>query len=171
MPNHGTGTTTSGLLRGLTIFIGFIVIPAAFLLLTDDQSESWVVAVAIIVNYLWLAAFAFVVADMGDALNRLAPEQTKSRPAVRKLTGLTVGPDDPKGWDEHFLRAGEICIREGVCSPALLTRHLRISYGRAARIADQLHEAEVVGLPDKSETREVLATMEDLEAIRSAHGL
>jgi S-DNA-T family DNA segregation ATPase FtsK/SpoIIIE len=43
-----------------------------------------------------------------------------------------------------------------------LQRRLRIGYGRAARIIDQLHQAGVLGPPDGSKPREVLVGMESV---------
>ncbi|TVR59824.1 MAG: DNA translocase FtsK [Gemmatimonadales bacterium] len=75
-----------------------------------------------------------------------------------------AGEDDPFDgeWDEHFQDAAEICISNQQGSTSLLQRKLRVGYGRAARIVDQLHEAGVVGPPDGSKPREVLMTMEQL---------
>ena len=42
-------------------------------------------------------------------------------------------------------------------STSLLQRKLKIGYGRAARIIDQLHEAGILGPPDGSKPREVYA--------------
>ena len=75
-----------------------------------------------------------------------------------------AGDDDPFDgeWDEYFQDAAEICISNQQGSTSLLQRKLRVGYGRAARIVDQLHEAGVVGPPDGSKPREVLMTMEQL---------
>jgi S-DNA-T family DNA segregation ATPase FtsK/SpoIIIE len=47
----------------------------------------------------------------------------------------------------------------------LLQRRLKVGYGRAARIIDQLHMAGVLGPPDASKPRDVLAGLEDLDRI------
>jgi len=65
-------------------------------------------------------------------------------------------------WDESFREAAEVCISSGQGSTSLLQRKLRIGYGRAARIVDQLHDAGVLGPPDGSKPREVLMSMEQL---------
>lgn len=72
--------------------------------------------------------------------------------------------DDPfaGNWDELFQEAAEVCIAAGQGSTSLLQRKLRIGYGRAARVVDQLHEAGVLGAPDGSKPREVLMSMEQL---------
>ena len=48
---------------------------------------------------------------------------------------------------------------------ACFQRRLKIGYGRAARIIDQLHFAGVLGPPDASKAREVLVGLEDLDRI------
>jgi DNA segregation ATPase FtsK/SpoIIIE, S-DNA-T family len=65
-------------------------------------------------------------------------------------------------WDESFREAAQVCISSGQGSTSLLQRKLRIGYGRAARIVDQLHDAGVLGPPDGSKPREVLMSMEQL---------
>ena len=73
-------------------------------------------------------------------------------------------------WDELFRAAGEVCIQNGGGSTSLLQRRLKIGYGRAARIVDQLQDAGVLGPPDGSKGREVLVSMEELDAICGAGG-
>ena len=70
-------------------------------------------------------------------------------------------------WDESFREAAEVCIRNEQGSTSLLQRKLRIGYGRAARIVDQLHEAGVLGPPDGSKPREVLMTLDQLDRLFS----
>ena len=66
-------------------------------------------------------------------------------------------------WDEYFREAAEICIQHEQGSTSLLQRKLRVGYGRAARIVDQLHETGVLGPPDGSKPREVLMSLDQLE--------
>jgi S-DNA-T family DNA segregation ATPase FtsK/SpoIIIE len=68
-------------------------------------------------------------------------------------------------WDELFRSAAEVCIGNGGGSTSLLQRRLSIGYGRAARIVDQLEDAGVLGPSDGSKGREVLVTLDDLDAI------
>jgi S-DNA-T family DNA segregation ATPase FtsK/SpoIIIE len=67
--------------------------------------------------------------------------------------------------DALFRQAAEICIQHNQGSTSLLQRRLRIGYGRAARIIDQLHQAGVLGPPDGSKPREVLLGLESLSAV------
>ncbi|MGI9629070.1 MAG: DNA translocase FtsK, partial [Longimicrobiales bacterium] len=68
-------------------------------------------------------------------------------------------------WDELFRDAAMVCIQQGAGSTSLLQRRLRIGYGRAARIVDQLHDAGVLGPPDGSKPREILLSTEGLDEI------
>lgn len=70
-------------------------------------------------------------------------------------------------WDELFRAAAEVCIQQQGGSTSLLQRKLRIGYGRAARIVDQLHEAGVLGPPDGSKPRDVLIGLEGLDLLIS----
>ncbi|MFW6206076.1 MAG: DNA translocase FtsK, partial [Gemmatimonadota bacterium] len=68
-------------------------------------------------------------------------------------------------WDELFRQAAEVCIQNEQGSTSLLQRRLRIGYGRAARIVDQLEHAGILGPPDGSRPREVLVGMDGLDLI------
>ncbi|MBI2071842.1 MAG: DNA translocase FtsK [Gemmatimonadetes bacterium] len=69
----------------------------------------------------------------------------------------------PGQRDALFREAAETCIQHQLGSTSLLQRKLRIGYGRAARIIDQLHEAGILGPPDGSRPREVLIGMGQLD--------
>jgi S-DNA-T family DNA segregation ATPase FtsK/SpoIIIE len=80
--------------------------------------------------------------------------------------GGDIGDDDFLGErDCLFREAAELCIQDQGGSTALLQRRLRIGYGRAARIVDQLHHAGVLGPPDGSKPREVRVDLHRLDAI------
>jgi len=70
---------------------------------------------------------------------------------------------DLEDRDVLFREAAEICVQNQQGSTSLLQRRLRIGYGRAARIIDQLHQAGLLGPPDGSKPREVLAGLEILD--------
>jgi len=73
------------------------------------------------------------------------------------------GATAPGERDALFREAAETCIQHQLGSTSLLQRKLRIGYGRAARIIDQLHEAGILGPPDGSRPREVLIGMSQLD--------
>jgi S-DNA-T family DNA segregation ATPase FtsK/SpoIIIE len=67
--------------------------------------------------------------------------------------------------DKLFREAAEVVIQHQQGSTSLLQRRLKVGYGRAARIIDQLQVAGVLGPPDGSRPRDVLAGLDDLERI------
>ena len=65
----------------------------------------------------------------------------------------------------NIREAAELCIQHQGGSTSLLQRRLKVGYGRAARIIDQLHDAGVLGPPDGSKPRDVLKGFQDLDEI------
>ncbi len=98
------------------------------------------------------------------------PEERDILEVVRSLEAEADaeewGPADEVDRDERFWEAAEVCIQHNQGSTSLLQRRLKIGYGRAARVVDQLHEAGILGPPDGSKAREVLMTLSDLEFLR-----
>jgi S-DNA-T family DNA segregation ATPase FtsK/SpoIIIE len=88
---------------------------------------------------------------------------------VRSREAADASSDDALQFFEErdalFRQAAEICVQFQQGSTSLLQRRLRIGYGRAARIIDQLHHAGVLGPPDGSKPREVLVGMESVDHI------
>jgi S-DNA-T family DNA segregation ATPase FtsK/SpoIIIE len=72
---------------------------------------------------------------------------------------------DDSDRDKLFREAAEIVIQHQQGSTSLLQRRLKVGYGRAARIIDQLHLAGILGPPDGSKPRDVLAGLDDLDRI------
>jgi len=81
--------------------------------------------------------------------------------------GRSLTEEAMEDRDELFRAAAEVCIQNQGGSTSLLQRRMRIGYGRAARIIDQLHYAGVLGPQDGSKPREVLADMVRLDEICS----
>ncbi|HVT40272.1 MAG TPA: DNA translocase FtsK, partial [Gemmatimonadaceae bacterium] len=78
------------------------------------------------------------------------------------------GPDadaDDGDRDKLFREAAEVCVQNQGGSTSLLQRRLKVGYGRAARIIDQLHLAGILGPPDGSKPRDVLVGLDDLDRI------
>jgi S-DNA-T family DNA segregation ATPase FtsK/SpoIIIE len=73
--------------------------------------------------------------------------------------------DDPSERDKLFRDAAMLCIQHQGGSTSLLQRRLRIGYGRAARIIDQLHAAGILGPPDGSKPRDVLVDIIGLDQL------
>ncbi|MFN2563832.1 MAG: DNA translocase FtsK [Gemmatimonadaceae bacterium] len=67
--------------------------------------------------------------------------------------------------DKLFREAAEVVVQHQQGSTSLLQRRLKVGYGRAARIIDQLHTAGVLGPPDGSKPRDVLVGLDDIDRI------
>src|SRR5207247_1994418 len=67
--------------------------------------------------------------------------------------------------DKLFREAAEVVIQHQQGSTSLLQRRLKVGYGRAARIIDQLHAAGVLGPPDGSKPRDVLIGLEEIDRV------
>lgn len=98
------------------------------------------------------------------------PEEEDILEAVRSMEAESAmeegGLAGDTERDDLFWDAAEICIQNNQGSTSLLQRRLKVGYGRAARMVDQLHDANVLGPSDGSKAREVLLTMVDLEFLR-----
>ena len=84
-------------------------------------------------------------ADILELVRAQEAEGESGAEATRKASAITL-----------FREAAEACIQNQGGSTSLLQRRLRIGYGRAARIIDQLHYAGILGPPDGSKPRDVL---------------
>jgi S-DNA-T family DNA segregation ATPase FtsK/SpoIIIE len=90
--------------------------------------------------------------------------------AVRQKEALETGQGDGEGEDvgdrdKLFREAAEVVVQNQGGSTSLLQRRLKVGYGRAARIIDQLHAAGVLGPPDGSKPRDVLVGLDELDRI------
>ncbi len=75
------------------------------------------------------------------------------------------GSEDGADRDKLFREAAEVVIQHQLGSTSLLQRRLKVGYGRAARIIDQLQFAGILGPPDGSKPRDVLVGLEELDRI------
>jgi S-DNA-T family DNA segregation ATPase FtsK/SpoIIIE len=85
---------------------------------------------------------------------------------MRALEAESEGGGAPQFEGERdplFREAAEACIQNQGGSTSLLQRKLKIGYGRAARVIDQLHEAGILGPPDGSKPRDVLIGIDQLD--------
>ena len=75
--------------------------------------------------------------------------------------------DDARSGDRDLLfrEAAEVVIHHQQGSTSLLQRRLKVGYGRAARIIDQLQAAGVLGPQDGSKPRDVLVGLDELPRI------
>jgi S-DNA-T family DNA segregation ATPase FtsK/SpoIIIE len=94
---------------------------------------------------------------------------------VRALDANNDGDDDDSSTDEdrdsRFREAAEIVIHQRQGSTSLLQRKMKVGYGRAARMIDQLEEAGVLSPSEgASKAREVLVGLSDLDRICARQG-
>jgi len=94
---------------------------------------------------------------------------------IRRREAEEASGSDPDNLDDAdrdklFREAAEVVIQNQHGSTSLLQRRLKVGYGRAARIIDQLHAAGILGPPDGSKPRDVLAGLDDLDRIAGPRG-
>jgi S-DNA-T family DNA segregation ATPase FtsK/SpoIIIE len=116
------------------------------------------------------AARRAALAEQGLVLEEELEAEDDIIAKVRQLEAIEAGKGDEGDADEGerdklFREAAEVVIQHQQGSTSLLQRRLKVGYGRAARIIDQLHNAGVLGPPDGSKPRDVLAGLEDLDRI------
>jgi DNA segregation ATPase FtsK/SpoIIIE, S-DNA-T family len=70
--------------------------------------------------------------------------------------GIVPEVSSNSGDDDMFKDAVQVVIDGGKASTSLLQRRLRIGYGRASRIIDEMEERGIIGSADGSRPREVL---------------
>lgn len=88
--------------------------------------------------------------------NEVIEEMNKSLEAESKAGKSGQGGDDKK--DDMLEQAAFTFIEAGQASTSLIQRRLRLGYGRAARIIDELENLGIVGPPNGSRPRKVLVT-------------
>jgi S-DNA-T family DNA segregation ATPase FtsK/SpoIIIE len=92
-------------------------------------------------------------------------EQIRAKEAMEQGAADGEGGADIGDRDKLFREAAEVVVQNQQGSTSLLQRRLKVGYGRAARIIDQLHAAGVLGPPDGSKPRDVLCGLEELDRI------
>jgi S-DNA-T family DNA segregation ATPase FtsK/SpoIIIE len=104
------------------------------------------------------------------AARREAQEAAEAQEAdilelVRAREGESEGAGEIEEGDRDSLyrEAAEACIQNQSGSTSLLQRRLRIGYGRAARIIDQLESGGILGPADGSKPRDVLIGFDQLD--------
>jgi S-DNA-T family DNA segregation ATPase FtsK/SpoIIIE len=112
-------------------------------------------------------AAAGVSVDEADAMTAEPDilEAVRAREAEALGSAGDADGDGIEDRDKLFREAAEVVIQHQQGSTSLLQRRLKVGYGRAARIIDQLHAAGVLGPPDGSKPRDVLMGLEDLDRV------
>jgi S-DNA-T family DNA segregation ATPase FtsK/SpoIIIE len=119
----------------------------------------------------WYREQAEILEEEGGEVMAAAAAETDILEVVRSQEAEDADDAPVDGGDEArdelFRDAAEVCIRNNHGSTSLLQRRLRVGYGRAARIVDQLEDASVLGPPDGSKGRQVLIGLEGLDLLLS----
>ena len=82
--------------------------------------------------------------------------------------GVVVDHGASEADDDMWKDAVTVVVESGKASTSLLQRRLRIGYGRASRIIDEMEERGVVGPADGARPREILVRNVE-EAFRSSN--
>ncbi len=91
-----------------------------------------------------------------------------SQPVQLNGKGGVVMDFDHEGGDDMFNDAVQVVLMAKKASTSLLQRKLRIGYGRASRIIEEMEEQGIIGPADGSRPRDVLiSSMADLDATSS----
>jgi S-DNA-T family DNA segregation ATPase FtsK/SpoIIIE len=106
------------------------------------------------------------IAAVVDFLKRQGEPEYHEEILHMKVTiggaGADSDDDDPLTWE-----AADIVVTSQMGSTSLLQRRLKVGYARAGRIMDILEQKGIVGPPDGSKPRQVLADVEELESIKA----
>jgi len=86
------------------------------------------------------------------------PEYDDSFLAAPPAEDGEAGDGEPSSEDQdpQYEEAVRLVLQMGKASTSTLQRHLRLGYGRAARILDMMQRDGIIGPPDGSKPREVL---------------
>lgn len=76
-----------------------------------------------------------------------------------------LGDTEESGRDRLFFEAMRVAVENEGVSTSFLQRRLRIGYGRAARLLDELEMDGVISGPNGSKAREVLISREEFERL------
>jgi S-DNA-T family DNA segregation ATPase FtsK/SpoIIIE len=110
------------------------------------------------------------LAEQGLVLEEATETEPDILEAIRQREALEAGQADGEDADigdrdKLFREAADVVVQNQGGSTSLLQRRLKVGYGRAARIIDQLHAAGVLGPPDGSKPRDVLVGLDELDRI------
>ncbi|MBN2035180.1 MAG: hypothetical protein JW768_00425 [Chitinispirillaceae bacterium] len=115
---------------------------------------------------------AFISEEDVDRIGNAARAQEVAIEKIESFADVVGGSDDTEeggvangNRDELFEEAAHIIVDTGLGSTSLLQRRLNLGYARAGRIMDQLHDAGIVGPPNGSKAREVLARYDELDEL------
>lgn len=86
---------------------------------------------------------------------------------VQSLGGSGSSGGAQNDMDELFYDAGQLIIESDKASIGMLQRKFRIGFNRAARIMDQLADANVVGPEEGTKPRKILMSLQEFDSLFS----
>ena len=128
------------------------------LLLTADMPKPKRVQAAFISDGETVKVTDFIREQRAPDYN----DEVVSQPVVIGKGGVVADMGDSGGADDDMFRdAVRVVIENKKASTSLLQRRLRIGYGRAARLIEEMEEQGIIGQADGSRPREVLVSSLD----------
>jgi S-DNA-T family DNA segregation ATPase FtsK/SpoIIIE len=105
-----------------------------------------------------------------DEVRAVAAHWKRQRPmevvaGIEEVAGDTTVPGGASDDDDELLaQAMDLVVRSQLGSTSMLQRKLRVGFARAGRLMDLMERRGVVGPSEGSKARDVLMTVEELEA-------
>jgi len=122
--------------------------------------------VAAVVDFIKESSTAQYDESVIHEIERHAEEKEKSAKGVGG-----ADPEGGGGYDELLPAAIEVVLDVGQASVSMLQRRLKLGYGRAARLVDQMEEKGVVGPFEGSKPRQLLITKEQWQEMQFRQGM
>jgi DNA segregation ATPase FtsK/SpoIIIE, S-DNA-T family len=112
-----------------------------------------------------------IAAVVGHARRQGNPEYIEGVTAEENTGGAGGGASGGAGADEPLLvEALDLVVRSQLGSTSMLQRKLQVGFARAGRLMDLLEQRGVVGPSQGSKPRDVLMTVDELEAQQAGDG-
>jgi S-DNA-T family DNA segregation ATPase FtsK/SpoIIIE len=130
------------------------------LFLTSDMPKPKRVQAAFISDDETVKVTGFIQEQRAPQYN----DEVVSQPVQIGKGGVVAdvgGAGDSSADDDMFRDAVRVVIENKKASTSLLQRRLRIGYGRAARLIEEMEEQGIIGAADGSRPREVLVSSLD----------
>jgi S-DNA-T family DNA segregation ATPase FtsK/SpoIIIE len=118
--------------------------------------------VASVVEFIKESSSAHYDEEVMHEIERHAEEKDKGAKGV----GGSDPSSDGGNYDELLPAAIEVVLEVGQASVSMLQRRLKLGYGRAARLVDQMEEKGVVGPFEGSKPRQLLITKEQWQEMQ-----
>ena len=103
--------------------------------------------------------------DVAQPAPAPAPPPAPAEAAPEPEAAAETAADLPEDFPDLLAQAAELVISTQFGSTAMLQRKLRIPFGLAGRLMDELARRRIVGPPNGSAARDVLMTPDDLDEV------